>query len=216
MTSNPASAIQGPANVRSLFVTEIYQTSFAGTELDPLIGRLEAACRTLAAEDEAGKDWSGRLGYQGYTSYNSIEDLSAHAPVFAELQAILDVHAMVFARFLEMDLRGKPLKLMRSWVNVLQPGGLHPGHIHPHCAISGTIYVAVPDGASAIQFEDPRHNQMMHAPQRYTDARTDRQPFVALEPERGTLLLWESWLRHEVPINRAASERISISFNYDL
>ena len=29
----------------------------------------------------------------------------------------------------------------------------------------------------------------------------------------GTLLLWESWLRHEVPINRAEGERISVSFN---
>jgi len=27
-------------------------------------------------------------------------------------------------------------------------------------------------------------------------------------------LLWESWLRHEVPLNRARGERISISFNY--
>jgi uncharacterized protein (TIGR02466 family) len=28
------------------------------------------------------------------------------------------------------------------------------------------------------------------------------------------LNLFESWLRHEVPPNPAASERISISFNY--
>jgi len=27
------------------------------------------------------------------------------------------------------------------------------------------------------------------------------------------VLLWESWLRHEVPVNRAGSDRISISFN---
>jgi uncharacterized protein (TIGR02466 family) len=56
----------------------------------------------------------------------------------------------------------------------------------------------------------------MHAPLRQPGARTERQPFVALGPSRGTLLLWESWLRHEVPANRAAGERISISFNYDV
>ncbi|MGE3831520.1 MAG: putative 2OG-Fe(II) oxygenase [Parvibaculaceae bacterium] len=27
------------------------------------------------------------------------------------------------------------------------------------------------------------------------------------------LLIWESWLRHEVPLNRAEGERISVSFN---
>lgn len=28
-------------------------------------------------------------------------------------------------------------------------------------------------------------------------------------------LLWESWLRHEVPMNLAEEERISVSFNYE-
>jgi uncharacterized protein (TIGR02466 family) len=28
------------------------------------------------------------------------------------------------------------------------------------------------------------------------------------------VLLWESWLRHEVPLNEADEERISVSFNY--
>jgi uncharacterized protein (TIGR02466 family) len=27
------------------------------------------------------------------------------------------------------------------------------------------------------------------------------------------VLLWESWLRHEVPVNMAAEDRISVSFN---
>ena len=31
---------------------------------------------------------------------------------------------------------------------------------------------------------------------------------------QGTIFLWESWLRHEVPAGDAKSERISISFNY--
>ena len=26
--------------------------------------------------------------------------------------------------------------------------------------------------------------------------------------------MWESWLRHEVPMNMAEDERISVSFNY--
>jgi len=30
----------------------------------------------------------------------------------------------------------------------------------------------------------------------------------------GTVLIWESWLRHEVPANAAKAERISVSFNY--
>jgi uncharacterized protein (TIGR02466 family) len=30
----------------------------------------------------------------------------------------------------------------------------------------------------------------------------------------GDVLLWESWLRHEVPMNMVDEDRISVSFNY--
>jgi uncharacterized protein (TIGR02466 family) len=40
------------------------------------------------------------------------------------------------------------------------------------------------------------------------------QRFVYVKPKVGEVLLWESWLRHEVPMNMAEDERISVSFNY--
>jgi len=40
------------------------------------------------------------------------------------------------------------------------------------------------------------------------------RPFVYVTPKVGEVLLWESWLRHEVPMNMAEQERISVSFNY--
>ena len=60
-----------------------------------------------------------------------------------------------------MDLGGRRLKLDNIWVNVLDPGGSHTGHIHPHCILSGTYYVRAPDGASSLKFEDPRLPMMM-------------------------------------------------------
>ena len=69
-------------------------------------------------------------------------------------------------------------------------------------------------GQGVSRFEDPRLPLMMAAPQRRKDAPADLQPFVTVEPRPGLLLLWESWLRHEVPANGARSERVSVSFNY--
>jgi uncharacterized protein (TIGR02466 family) len=100
------------------------------------------------------------------------------------------------------------------WINILKPGGAHSGHIHPHSVLSGTVYVATPPGASALKVEDPRLPLMMAAPTRQADAPEDRQTFVYVQPRPGTVLMWESWLRHEVPANAAKQERISISFNY--
>ena len=39
---------------------------------------------------------------------------------------------------------------------------------------------------------------------------------ISETPKPSTLILWQSWLRHEVPLNRAEGNRISVSFNYVL
>jgi len=52
------------------------------------------------------------------------------------------------------------------------------------------------------------------APLRTKKAGQELQSFVYVTPAVGEVLLWESWLRHEVPMNMAEDERISVSFNY--
>jgi uncharacterized protein (TIGR02466 family) len=36
-----------------------------------------------------------------------------------------------------------------------------------------------------------------------------------LVPKVGEIILFESWLKHEVPPNRVKGTRISVSFNYE-
>ena len=72
----------------------------------------------------------------------------------------------------------------------------------------------MPDGTSAIKFEDPRLPMMMAAPPRKTNANIGSRIFNYINPNVGDVILWESWLRHEVPMNIAEDERISVSFNY--
>lgn len=194
-----------------LFVTRIYRADLAEAGLD---AELEAACLSVAEDDAAGRRWCRRNGYPGYTSYASLDDLPWRMPAFGALKRLLDRHVAVFAKEIELDLGKAKLALDSLWINVLPPGGIHSSHIHPHSAVSGTYYVRVPKGAGAIRFEDPRLGFMMAAPPRRKTARPENRPFATLAPEAGTLLLWESWLRHEVPLNEAESERISISFNY--
>ena len=80
--------------------------------------------------------------------------------------------------------------------------------------MSGTLYLALPPGAGAIRFEDPRLGLMMAAPMRAADADPAMRSFVTVAPARGEVLLWESWLRHEVLPHTGKGERISASFNY--
>ncbi len=202
------------ANIRSLFATPLYRARLS--DHGPAVEQqeLHASCLSIAEDDEAGQDWCEREGYPGYTSYASLTDLPWRFPIFAALKAALDEHVALFADTLAFDLGDKPLRLEDMWINILPEGGIHTAHIHPHSVISGTTYVAMPEGTSAIRFEDPRLPMMMAAPPRRKDAPEERQPFVYVAPEVGDVLLWESWLRHEVPMNFAEDDRISVSFNY--
>jgi uncharacterized protein (TIGR02466 family) len=193
---------------RNLFATRLYE---AMIEDEHLLGELAYSIRSLADEDEAGKRWSRDKGYKGYTSYASLNDLPRRDPAFGDLKRVLSAHAVRFAKELAWEVRPK---LDSIWVNLLRAGGHHSAHIHPHSILSGTLYVEVPEGSGPIRFEDPRLPMMMAAPVRRDSAPEDLQPFVAVQPRSGLLLMWESWLRHEVLPGTAKADRLSISFNF--
>jgi len=195
--------------VRSLFTSLLYQEALGD---DALIAELEASCLQLAEDDKAGRGWAKEHGYQGYTSYASLNDLPIRDPAFADLKRQLDRHVAKFAEACGFELNGKKLKLDSLWVNVLNGG--HSGHVHPHSVISGTVYVALPPGSRGLRLEDPRLPMMMAAPPRRPDVAEALRSFVEVVPEPGTVLLWESWLRHEVPAGSGKGKRISVSFNY--
>ena len=195
---------------RTLFVTNIHEAELGDAAM---LDELAHSIRTLAVDDSAGRRWSRDKGYKGYTSYASLDDLPRRDPAFADLARILTKHAAAFATDLAFDLPRKP-RLDSLWVNLLKAGGHHTSHRHPHSILSGTLYVEVPAGSGSIRFEDPRSGLMMAAPTRRADARDELQPFATVTPRPGLLLLWESWLRHEVLPGTAKADRLSISFNF--
>jgi uncharacterized protein (TIGR02466 family) len=202
------------ADISSLFVTQVYRAKLA--EFAPCVDaqELAASCLAIADDDEAGQTWCEENGYPGYTSYASLDDLPWRFPIFADLQKVLDKHVAAFVKALHADLGERKLKCNGLWINILPEGGTHASHIHPHSVISGTTYVAMPEGTSALKLEDPRLPMMMLAPVPLKTAPEPLRRFVYLKPDVADVLLWESWLRHEVPMNMAEEERISVSFNY--
>ncbi len=203
------------SEISTLFVTRLYRAKLnelAKKKIDA--DELLETCYSVAEDDEAGQEWCEANDYPGYTSYASLDDLAWRMPIFGEVQKALDKHVAAFCEELGFDLKGKKLKCNALWINILPEGGTHSSHIHPHSVISGTTYVAMPEGTSALKLEDPRLPMMMTAPLVRKDAPQELQRFVYVKPEVGEVLLWESWLRHEVPMNLAEDERISVSFNY--
>jgi uncharacterized protein (TIGR02466 family) len=197
-----------------LFPTLVYTTRLRRRGWRALHERLLRECRQLRRDDLAGRRWSARNYPGGYTSYNSAHRMHTVSPSFAALAHAIDGHVARFARRLQLDLTARRLAMTDCWVNLMGRGAVHGLHLHPLSTISGTYYVAVPAGAPGLKFEDPRLERFMACPPRLARARRANRPWVSLGAAAGQLVLFESWLRHEVTPHTLAAERVSISFNY--
>jgi uncharacterized protein (TIGR02466 family) len=182
------------------------------TELN---AQLLKECRQLRHDDAAGRRWSKKNYPGGYTSYGSVHRLQAVSPTFESLQRKLKRHVAVFAAAAEWNLEDRKLEMTDCWVNIMPRQTVHGLHLHPHASLSGTYYVQVPKGSPGIKFEDPRLDRFMAAPPRREGASRAARPWVTFDAQAGHLVLFESWLRHEVVPNAVSAERISVSFNYN-
>jgi uncharacterized protein (TIGR02466 family) len=200
--------------IRSLFSTQIYTAPLGSSRPAALNDQLLRESLQLRRDDGAGRAWSRRNYPGGYTSYNSLCQLQRISPTFAQLERRLTRHVTRFARALELDLRGRRLAMTDCWLNIMRRRVVHSLHLHPLATISGTYYVQTPPGCAGLKFEDPRLERFMAAPPRRAKARMHNRAWVTLPAIAGQLVLFESWLRHEVPPNPGAGERVSVSFNY--
>jgi len=201
--------------IHALFPTLVYASALQRGDARDLNRQLLKECRQLRLDDAAGRHWSKKNYPGGYTSYGSAHRLQTVSPTFESLRKKLERHVALFAAAVEWDLQGRDLAMTDCWVNIMPRGTVHSLHLHPHSTLSGTYYVQVPKGSPGIKFEDPRLDRFMAAPTRKPQARRELRPWVTYDAAPGHLLLFESWLRHEVAPNAANAERISVSFNYN-
>jgi uncharacterized protein (TIGR02466 family) len=199
---------------RAWFPTYVYAEALQQSGLARLNAELADECRRLRDFDAAGRRWSAKNYPGGYTSYASMNELHRFSSTFAALKKLAR-HMRAFARTLSLDLRGRTVRMTDCWVNIMPENAAHSLHLHPLSFISGTYYVVTPPGCPGLKFEDPRLDKFMAAPPRLPGTRPANRLHVTYPAEAGRVILFESWLRHEVAANRVAAERISISFNYN-
>lgn len=200
--------------IRSLFPTRIYVAPLKKAGLDRFNRDLADECDSLRLADAAGQAWSEKHYPGGYTSYGSHDKLHCISSLFAGLEKAINPHVKAYAAELGYDLRGRRLEMTDCWVNMMAGAVTHGLHLHPLSFISGTYYVRTPRGAAAIKFEDPRLDRLMAAPPKRPDLPAREQAHYSVPAKAGQLVLFESWLRHEVPPGFTRAERISVSFNY--
>jgi uncharacterized protein (TIGR02466 family) len=163
--------------------------------------------------DDVGKNWSKKNYLNGYTSYSSITNVHQISPYYDELSKLLLKAAAKYWSILGFSKKPK-LFIDSFWINIMSENCSHPMHIHPKSIISGSFYLKIPKGASSIRFEDPRMGLFMNRPLENPSHTGGKSPLIfEVTPRSGDVVLFESWLRHEVPPSRSLQQRISASFN---
>jgi hypothetical protein len=201
--------------IQGWFPTFIYNEKLLRTGGPAFNRELLQECHQLRDFDHAGRVWSRKNYPGGFTSYGSMDKLHEFSSTFMELAERIDRHVGNYARALDWDFGGRRLAMTDCWINIMPHRTAHSSHLHPNSVVSGTYYVATPKGCAGLKFEDPRLSKFMAAPPRLPKTSDANRLYVTYPAEAGHVILFESWLRHEVVANPLKAERISISFNYD-
>ena len=108
------------------------------------------------------------------------------------------------------------------WANINKRYSHNRNHTHPGCLWSGVYYIQAPKDSGRIWFTDPRGEAHMLVPRYENQRSSNTWREVFYEPIAGRLIIFPSWLMHEVEpnLNKEYEDendtrgwRYSISFN---
>lgn len=116
-----------------------------------------------------------------------------------------------FARDLNLDVDGFPLRITDCWLNVYSEGNSQEFHNHANSVISGIYYAKAPKGCGPLVIQSPYADLMFEAPVLANDNLNMTQ--INLVPKEGLMVLFRSFVKHAVKPNKRAEERVSIAFN---
>ncbi len=195
-----------PRGVSSAGVLRMFPTFVWRGHLDDERARQISDGVLAEIRAEWGREAASAARGEGWQSRHSLHERPSLQPL------IESVHEAA-ARLLEFDkIAHRQIVMTGCWINVLGPGAAHRMHAHPNNYLSGVYYVQVQEGASTINFHDPRPQTAIIRPP-VTELTADNADQVVVRVDAGDLLLFPAWLSHSVDANASELPRISVSFN---
>ena len=159
------------------------------------------------------------MGYENHIStYRNIE---------ATKKLNLDPRMLEFGNFIVSEARKmleyqnvdhSQYKLTTSYlINEVGKNSSHLQHSHPGSIISGCFYLKTSFDSPPLIFKDPRdyYKYIYYTPIFGRSTPYSLLPEHAVHVEDGMIMMWPSWLEHEVPLSTSDGNRITIAFNLD-
>ena len=105
------------------------------------------------------------------------------------------------------------------WININGKGDYNELHHHPSCDLSGVFWIKTPVDCGSIVFNSPQDFVQAKELKYYTSqVREDWKQFenYYFPPTAGFVIIFPSFLLHQVRPNKSNQDRISVSFNLRL
>jgi len=136
---------------------------------------------------------------------------------FAPLCACIEAMAGTVSKSMKMP-DNRRFSIDTFWVNINPKHAYNALHDHPKTSLSGVYYVQADDRSGRLRFRDPRAAKRMDPWPVAKDEASDLRHWdrVNYKPIPGRMILFPSWLEHDVEPNLSDQERISIAFNMTL
>ena len=106
-----------------------------------------------------------------------------------------------------------------AWVNINKPGNYNVKHVHATNDLSGVLWIKSPKDSGDILFVSPHEFQSYKEVESYSDnfkKSSNIDHSFCFTPTDGRILVFPSYLMHEVEENKSTEDRISVSFNIRL
>ena len=183
-------------------ITSIFSVPFCEHYYDDDLEDLEEECIKRSTLD-SGRIASNSGGWQS-------NDIFSNDDFFSDFILEIEKQGNNFAKKLEICQK---VKLSNLWININGYKDFNRRHTHQNSIFSGVFYVKSPDKSSMLRFFHPSADFMVRDWNVDLKCNMYTSSIWEILPEEGKLLLFPSWLEHEVDQNLSQEKRISISFN---
>ena len=116
---------------------------------------------------------------------------------------------------LEWKTENKNISINSMWAIINKKNDYNVVHTHPNSYLSAAYYVKAPDECGDIHFFDPNEIKKFNSPPIENRTELSASGF-SIKAQEGSLLIFPSYLYHDVGKNLSNEDRIVISFNVSI
>lgn len=191
-----------------VFPTPIWIDDNVGLNRQPVIDFVNK----VREEDPKGRNLSNIGGWQ---SHDFIHEVMGNNPLYEIRNKILE---RVYAASDEWGFSEYSLRVTNLWINVNTRGHSNAMHTHPCGILSGVYYLSVPDCCSGVltlfrDFNVQNMRECWGVGNNFSRDNLLAENTVTFDPKTDSMIIFPSWVPHNVSSSASDNERISMSFN---